>query len=503
VALAEVREVSKRFGGTQALDRVSLRIDAGTVHALLGENGSGKSTLVKVLCGVHRPDSGEVEVGGSPVEELLSPQESARRGIAVVHQAPTLVAELTIRENLALARGFTSRRGLVDWAEEDTRARAELSRLDLHLDPGTVAGDLDPTAATLVRIAQALSQIADGGALVLDEPTASLPEDRVDDLHNALRHLVGQGVGVLYISHRLGEVVRIADVVTVLRNGRTAWHGPMSATDRDALVIHITGHLPGPSTPVPADVEATTGVDAVGRRLIVDGLEAPPLPGLSLHVDAGEVLGVTGLLGSGMSTLGRVLGGALPPRSGRVRLDGRELDLGDPQATAAAGIAYLAPSREAALLRGLDLAENVSIANLPLVTRRGLARRQAEEELAADLIHRLDIRPPDPGAEVATLSGGNQQKVVVGRLLLRDPVVLVVDEPTHGVDVGARERIHEALREHAGGGGAVMLLGTDLAELAHLCDRVLILAGGRVATEMRAPLTEPALAAAVHRAVAA
>ncbi|MBC3762638.1 sugar ABC transporter ATP-binding protein [Quadrisphaera oryzae] len=491
--LVEVRHLSKTYA-TRVVDDVDLRVLPGQVHALLGGNGSGKSTLLKMVAGVVVPDpGGTITVGGAEhPSEAHSPALAAAGGLRFVHQDLALVDQLSIAENFGLAAGFPrGRSGLVSaprLRERTARALAD-SGLDLH--PDTPAGALRPSERALVAVARALhgagsgwqGQDDDGGplALVLDEPTASLPVDEVDRLLASMTALRDAGHAVVFVSHRLSEVTAVADHVTVLRDGRVADEGPAAGFDEARVVEAMTGHARAAAPAAARGAGPVTGPGAV--RLEVRGLVAGPLRGVDLQARAGEVVGVGGLAGSGRTSLLRAVFGDLPA-TGQVALDGRPLQVRSPRDAVRAGLALVPEDRlrEAAFL-DRPVWENLGARRL-LAGRPAVSSGGAERSAAGALARRFLVRTPSVHAPLGALSGGNQQKVVMARWLSTGPRVLLLDEPSQGVDAVAREEVHRLVREAAAGGAAVVVVSSDLEELESLSDRVVVLADGHVVAEL-------------------
>jgi ribose transport system ATP-binding protein len=460
----ELQRVSKTFGGTAALRDVSLTVEPGTIHALVGHNGSGKSTLVKVLSGFHRPDPGSVvRIDGD---------------VRFVHQDLGVIEEMSVMENLSL--GLHHRRGLtrVRRATERRDAARALERVGCRAHLDRRVGSLPAAERTSVAMARALrdSEVA---YLVLDEPTATLPSDEVPRLFAVIRGLAAQGTGVLYISHHLHEVFEVADVTTVLRDGAVVHTGPASAVDRDELVRLIVGR----------DVEtvsragAGAGDDASAPVLSVEDLHGGDVRGVSFHVRPGEIVGLTGGSGSGHDSVLAMVFGTLS-RSGRVRVDVADVPANRPHRSIASGMLFVPSDRHGqAILPALTIGENM----LVHPGRRALSRLRHRRE-AAEIetwIRQFAVRPSRVGASIDQASGGNQQKVVLARALRLRPRVLLLHEPTQGVDIGARSEIHRAIRRAVDDGSGVLLASSDEQELIHMCDRVLVMGGGTVRTELR------------------
>ena len=476
--LIDIESLSKSFPGQVALNNVSMQILPGQIHALVGQNGSGKSTLIKILAGYHQPDPGAiVRLHGEAVDiGSLNPHERAH--LHVMHQDLGLVGSLTIMENLALGRGYqTGFGGRIRWATEAARVRALLAEFDVHADPRTRVQALAPADRAIVALIRALQDWGDGewGVLVLDEPTASLPKPEVDRLFAAVRRVAQRGGGVIFVSHRLDEVFDLADYVTVLRDGKVVGSQSLKELDQARLIELIVGRAVDDLYTAPPEPKADVAVQA-------EHLAGDNLIDLDLTVRRGEVVGIAGLVGSGRDELASLLFGAKRPVRGEVRIAGRTV--GGPRSAIIAGMALVPADRKGlGCIPDHTVRENVVLPRLGPFGRYWL-RRSAERSEAARWVTEVDVRPADPERRIITLSGGNQQKAVLARWLRTSPSVLVLDEPTQGVDVGAKASIYELLAKSAEDGTAVIMCSSDSEELAHVCDRVLVLRGGRVATEL-------------------
>ncbi|MFJ5546634.1 sugar ABC transporter ATP-binding protein [Streptomyces sp. NPDC093225] len=479
--LVRIRGLGKRFGGTVALDAVDLDLHRGSVFALLGPNGAGKSTLIKVLAGVHRADAGAVTVAGHP---LGSP--AASRAMSFIHQDLGLVEWMTVAENIALGTGYPRRRGLISWRRTRERCDEALRAVAGHLDPGTRIADLPPAERSLVAIARALARRAE--LFVLDEPTATLPAADCARLFDVLHGLRDRGHGVLYVSHRLDEVYRVADAFAVLRDGAVVSRGPLAGYGPARLVADIAGAVPagrGPAAPVPA-----------GRPpvLRLDGVTTERTAPVRLALAPGEILGLVGLTGAGHMHLGRALAGALPLLGGRALLDGRPYRPRTVSAAVARGVALVAANRqEEGCAPDLTVRENLlanpGAAGVPAWHWLGL---RGERRRATALVERFGVRPRDTEAPLATLSGGHQQRVVLGRWLRGRLRLLVLEEPTASVDVGAKAAVHRILDGAAADGLALLLVSTDFEEVADLCHRALVFVRGSVTAELSGAALTPA-----------
>ncbi len=456
--LLEMRAITKRFRGVLALDRVSFDLHPGEVHALVGENGAGKSTLMNILGGVYPTYEGEIAIDGE-VRHFPNVRAAENAGIAVVHQELSLVPEFSIAENVFLGRE-PRRFGVVAFDDLYRRAKDVLNELRLELDPHVPAGELGIGQQHLVEIAKALSRHA--RILVLDEPTAALTETEAEILFGILGHLRDAGAGIVYISHKLDEVFRLADRVTVLRDGRCVSTDATDAINAQQLIARMVGRevsLWGGSAPA----------DAVSSDVV---FEAKDVNGVSFRVHRGEILGIAGLLGAGRSELLMAIFGA-QRSGGRIFINGKEVAIHQPADAIKAGIAFVTEDRKR---YGLFLDHSVMV-NLTLAAIRELENETVAAQTAVDELH---IKTPSLQSQVATLSGGNQQKVVLAKWLLTKPAVLLPDERTRGIDVGAKQEIYAEIRRLAAGGMAIVLVSSELPEVLGLSDRVIVLHEGRV-----------------------
>ncbi len=469
--------LGKRFPGVRALSGASLEVRPGEVHGLVGENGAGKSTLVKVVTGAHRPDCGLVELCGSALP-LGDPVRVRHAGVAAVYQEFSLAPSLTVRENLFLGCEPT-RLGLVDTRSERRRAREALSRLGVELDLDVPVRALSVASRQLVEIARAM--LGEARLLILDEPTAALTPREADRLLELLGELKSRGLGLLFVSHRLDEVVRTCDRVTIMRDGRTLGTWPIGELDRSRLIERMVGRALGDEYP-------RSDRKPGAALLEVRGLRSGRVRDVSFTVAAGEILGIAGLAGAGRTETARLIFGADRPTAGEIRLDGRELRLRSPREAIEHGICLLTEDRQSqGLCLGLSSRDNFALPNLDHWSRRGWIDRTRETEAFSRQVESLGIRLSGPEQPARDLSGGNQQKLLVARWLERDARVLIFDEPTRGIDVGARHEMYLLLHRLAARGKAVVMISSDFPELLGMSDRVLVLCDGRVGGELREP----------------
>jgi len=479
--------VTKSFHAVQALKGVSFELREGEVHALLGENGAGKSTLIKVITGAHAPDSGTIEVGGCVVSSL-TPVSAHAMGIACIYQQPALFPDLTVTENIGLRLDPPGGLLRVRWGDRRRRASELLQRVGAAISPDSEVRSLSMPEQQLVEIACALG--AGARIVIMDEPTASLTLREQRLLFDVVRDLRSRGVGVIYISHRLEEIFALADRVTVLRDGQSvATHdlpkagaeNPSQAglTEKELIRLMVGRDVQsaGATEPVPA------GADRLSLRGI--GCASSGVRDVSFSVRSGEVVGLAGLVGAGRTELARILFGITPASSGEILIDGQRVSIHSPLDAIALGIGYVPEDRRRhGLVLEMPVASNISMAVHSSFFRWGWVRRVAESKLADGFIDRLSIKCADSQAAGSSLSGGNQQKVALARWLATKPSVLVLDEPTQGVDVGAKSEIHRIIRDLAREGVAVLVISSDLPEVLQVSDRILVMRGGAVVSEL-------------------
>ena len=492
----EMRGIVKRFGGVPVLLGVEFDLRRGEVHALVGENGAGKSTLMKILGGVHRADAGEIWLDGQRLE-CASPREAARCGIALIHQELSLVPNMSVAENVMLGREPVTRWGRLDRRHMEREARRWLAELEVELDVRAPVEEFGIGMQQLIEIAKALS--LQTRVLVMDEPTSALTEQDAQRLFRIIGRLKATGVGVIYISHKLEEIYRVADRITVLRDGARIGTEAASRLPQARMIEWMVGRrvdqfFPSHGARVGDELLRVEGFTlrspVTGRPLFAD---------VSLAVRAGEIVGLGGLMGSGGSYLleamfgryGRVDGG-------RLWVAGREVDEFSPAASLARGVALLTSDRKATgLVLPLPVLDNMTLASLRRLVTRGWLSRRREQQAARPMVDRLRIRLQDLAQEVSTLSGGNQQKVLFARWLLTDPRVFLLDEPTRGVDVGAKSEIYELMHRWTEEGRAILLISSELPELLAMSDRIVVLHRGRVTAELdRGEATEERVMAA-------
>ncbi|BBY85555.1 ABC transporter ATP-binding protein [Mycolicibacterium tokaiense] len=478
--VVDMRGVTIDFPGVRALDAVDFRLLPGEIHALMGENGAGKSTLIKALTGVYDIDAGSITVAGVP-QRFSGPRQAQEAGISTVYQEVNLCTNLTVAENILLGRE-PRRLGRIDSRAMKRRAAQLLGELDLDIDPGSVLGEHPIALQQLVAIARATAVSAQ--VLILDEPTSSLDAGEVAELFRVMRRLRDSGTAILFVSHFLDQIYAISDRLTVLRNGRLVGEYPTAALDRVQLVAAMLGHEMDLLEEL--GEESAHTVDESQRVLHARGVgRAHAVAPTDIDVHRGEVVGLAGLLGSGRTELARLLFGADRATAGEISINGTAVTLRSPRAAIAQGVAFTSEDRKGeGVIGDLTVRENLVLA---LQARRGFARRlstKTTNELVAKYMQVLDIRPRDPGALVKNLSGGNQQKVLLARWLITEPQLFILDEPTRGIDVGAKAQIQKLVAELAEGGMGMVFISAELDEVVRISDRIAVLRDGHCVAQV-------------------
>lgn len=471
--LLELTNISKSFAGVRALLGVSFDLLPGEVHALVGENGAGKSTLIKVITGAHQPDEGTLSVAGHEVIDN-DPVRARQLGVAAIYQQPALFPDLTVAENIALGLERPGPWRLVRWRERYRRANELLSRIGADISPAVEVRRLTMPQQQLVEIARALG--ADARILIMDEPTASLSEQEVEHLFGVIRELKAHGVGIIYISHRLEELPQVADRVTALRDGMLVGTRPMRDVQRGELIRMMVGRELSAAFP---KVAAPLGDVLLELRGL--GCRQGGVRDLSLSVRGGEILGLSGLVGAGRTELARVLFGLTPADAGTMLLRGSPVTVDSPSRAVELGIAYVPEDRRRhGVILDLPVAANATLAVLRQVSTLGVLNFRREQEVAAGFVRRLGIKTPSVHTPAGNLSGGNQQKVALARWLACEPSLLILDEPTQGIDVGAKAEIHRLMGELARKGLAIIMISSELPEILGMSDRIAVLRQGTV-----------------------
>ncbi len=481
----EIRGLNKTFGTAQVLHNIDLKVEHGSVHALLGANGSGKSTIIKCLAGVYRPDSGgEIRLNGVALPSTYPPSQAHTFGMTFVHQDLGLLPRLSLSDNLGLTNGFPRRLSmLTDRRELRNRALALMAQVSLDLDPDGLVEDLSSTQKTLLAIARAIgSSAANTSCLILDEPTASLPGSDAEILFDAVRSISSRGVAVVYVSHRMEEIFDLCDRVTVLSDGRVTANGSMGSFTRRELIDVIVGEALGASIASKPAAQAET-VDHSDTVLEVKNLSGSKVKDVSFDIGRGEVVGIAGLAGSGRSELARLVACSQRASGGQVNLEGRPLR--SLKGAIRAGVGYVPEDRRAeGCILTMPVSSNLTLPSLRELTTWRVLNKSRERKLVTSLMGRFAVRPDVPTMPMSTLSGGNQQKVVLAKWMHRQPRLLVLDEPVQGIDVGARHEIQQHLRDAGSRGAAVLVIDSEFENLLELCHRVLVLDRGRVTHDL-------------------
>lgn len=474
--LIELKGIGKRFPGVVALDSVDLAIQKGETHVLLGQNGAGKSTLVNILSGIYSPDSGTMRFDGK-VYSPASPRAAMLAGIQMIHQELNLLNYLSVAENIFF-QDLPNRYGLIDYSKLNSQSQAILDEVGLSVSPKTLVGQLSVAQMQMVEIAKALS--GDRKLLIMDEPTAALTNKEISRLFEIIGQLKERGVTIIYISHRLQEIYEIGDRFTVLRNGTKVATEPLADFQIDEIVKLMVGHDVDRTYPFPDAVALGSEVLRVDKLMPAEARHD-----VSFAVRSGEILGIAGLVGSGRSEVLRAIFGADPKKQGTVYLDGNEVSIRSPREAVELGISLLTENRkEEGLVLDMECGVNITLANLNAVSRHGLMQQAVERKVAQELVADLDIKTPSTKQLVRNLSGGNQQKIVLAKWLFRDARVIMVDEPTRGIDVGARFEIYQLLCDLAMANKATLVVSSDLPELMGICHRILVFSNGRITGEL-------------------
>ncbi|HEY8561984.1 MAG TPA: sugar ABC transporter ATP-binding protein [Pyrinomonadaceae bacterium] len=471
--LLKAENVTKSYAGVHALRSASFELRAGEIHALVGENGAGKSTFIKIITGAVGADAGLIEIGGAPVAEN-SPAYAKSLGVAAIYQQPALFPELTVAENIAIGQEKTGIFGIVNWKRRRKQAAELLSRVGARIDPESFAGDLSMPQQQLVEIARALG--ANAKILILDEPTASLSEEDANNLFRVIRELRAAGVGMIYISHRLEELPAIADRVTVLRDGETIETREMADVSRQELIRLMVGREISAVFP-----KEKVEIGATIFELVNLSSRSARIKNVNLSVRAGEIVGVAGLVGAGRTELAKTIFGLETVDEGEILVKGNSIKIGHPVEAIEYGIAYLPEDRRRhGVILDFPISSNITLASLKILSGYGGMNFRREREIAAEYTRRLGVKTPSIHDSVATLSGGNQQKVALSRWLVTKPSVLILDEPTQGIDVGAKSEIHQLMTELASQGVAILMISSELPEILGMSDRIAVMCGGTI-----------------------
>jgi rhamnose transport system ATP-binding protein len=468
------RDVDKSYDGVHALRGVSFELRAGEVHALIGENGAGKSTLIKIITGAVQADRGEIELDGQVIKNN-SPAYAKSIGISAIYQQPALFPELTVAENISIGLEAAGAWRRIDWKQRRMRAIELLAQVGSHIDPDAEVRELSMPQQQLVEIARALG--ANARVLIMDEPTASLAEEETKNLYRVIARLRESGVGIIYISHRLEELSVVADRVTVLRDGSYVGTQPMSGVDRQELIRLMVGRDLSAVFPKITVEQGDAVLELRNLSCSLNGVNS-----INLAVRSGEIVGLAGLVGAGRTELARTIFGLEPADSGEIVLNGRALRITEPAVAIVAGIAYLPEDRRRhGVVLEMPIDANISLASLPKLSS-GLSFDLAKERsIATEYVRRFAIKTPAIFSPVTTLSGGNQQKVALSRWLETKPRVLILDEPTQGIDVGAKAEIHALMGELAAQGTAILMISSELPEILGMSDRIVVMRQGTIA----------------------
>jgi inositol transport system ATP-binding protein len=471
--ILEVENVRKEFPGVLALDGVELRLRRGSVHALMGENGAGKSTLMKIVAGIYTPDSGNFRLRGEEIR-LKGPLDALEKGIAMIHQELNLMAPMTVAENIWIRREPKTRLGFIDHAEMHRRTVELFRRLNIHIDPDVKVRTLSVASRQMVEIAKAVSYESD--VLIMDEPTSALTEREVDHLFNIIRGLRAEGKAIVYITHKMNELFEIADEVSVFRDGKYIATKPSSDVTRDEIIRMMVGReitqmFPKQTVPIGNVVLSVKNLSL--GRVFQD---------VSFDLRAGEILGIAGLVGSGRSNIAETIFGVTPATGGTIELFGKQVRIDSPATAMRHGLAFLTEDRkDTGCFLLLDIQDNTQMAVLQSgYVKNGFVQQKRLSRDSLDMSNALRVKTPDMSEPIINLSGGNQQKVLIGRWLLTRPKILILDEPTRGIDVGAKAEIHRLISKLAGEGVAVIMISSEMPEVLGMSDRIMVVHEGRV-----------------------
>lgn len=472
--ILQMHGISKAYPGVQALDKVDFEVQTGEVHALVGENGAGKSTLIKILSGVISPDEGQIILYSNELS-IKSPREALEAGIATISQELMLVPQLSVAENILLGRLPNGRLDRVEWREMRRQARRALSTLGLDLDPDAQVGSLSVAEQQATEIARVLSRQAD--IIIMDEPTSALAEPEVEHLLNYVKRLRTQGKAIIFITHRLDEVFRIADRITVLRDGHKIESLAMNETTPNEVITMMVGRS--------VDIIFTREEKSIGKPILeVRNLKRCGAFDVSYTLHSGEILGLAGLMGAGRTDAMRALFGVDPFDSGEIWIAGQSISSIVPGKMIAAGLGLSPEDRKRdGLVLGMSVGDNLNLAALSKLDRWGIRNRSRERQIAIDQFVDLSIQAPSLGTEVITLSGGNQQKVVIGKWLATEPSILILDEPTRGIDIGAKAEVYAIMQDLASQGVGIIFISSELNEIMNICDRILVMYEGKITAE--------------------
>lgn len=473
-AVLKMQNISKSFPGVKALDDVHLNVYAGEVMALLGENGAGKSTLMKILSGVYKKDAGSIIYKGQEIE-VSSPAESTRMGIAIIHQELNLIDHMKVYENVYLGREITNSLGILNKSEMIKNTKRVLDKLNIDIDPNDKVGSLSIAQQQMVEIAKAL--LVDANIIILDEPTDTLTDKEADILFSIVNELKEQKIGIVFISHKLDEIFKICDRVTVLRDGKFIDERLVSEIDEDLIIKMMVGR----------DLEEQyPHVDVEGKEMLrLENLKNKYIDDVSFTINSGEIVGISGLVGAGRTELAKTIYGAYKLDSGSIYLDGQALNIKSPKDALNKGIVYVSEDRKGeSLIISMGVTENITLSALNKFIKRLAISNSKEKKAAEDYVERIRIKTPNLKQKVKNLSGGNQQKVAIAKSLLTEPKLLILDEPTRGIDVGARREIYEILNDIKKENKAIMIISSDMQEVLGVCDRIIVMNDGRKKAEL-------------------